>query len=168
MLMGHRPRAAREASVAVGIARLPIVAVGHAIAVPVATGMASASAIGCRVVAVGNTVAITVPIPMVGYTVAVTVRVGAVGHGAAIGRRVVAGGDAVMVAIPAARLHVPPAAAFHPLGRTVAVAGACLDPIAFYPHMMVAAPLPVAGHPDHVASGGAALPRSAVAAGPSG
>src|SRR5574343_40567 len=104
MLMGHRPRASRKASVAVGIARLPIVAVGHAIAVPVATGMASAPAVGCRVVAVG---------------------------------------DAVMVAIPAARLHVPLAAAFHPLGRTVAVAGACLDPIAVHPHMLVAAPFPV-------------------------
>src|SRR3990167_2154264 len=151
MLMENRPRALPGASVAVGIARPLVVAVGHAVAVPVAAG--AAPAIGRWVVAVGNAVAIAVPVPVVGHAVAVSVGVGALRHGAAVGRRVVAGGDAVMAPAPAARSQVPLAATLHPYRRVVTVAGAGLDPVTIYPDMLVAAPLPVAGHPDHAASG---------------
>src|SRR3990167_2764787 len=121
-------------SVAVGVARLmiapvghavtvavPVVAVGHTIAVPVTAG--AAPAIGRGVVAVGNAVAIAVPVAVIG--------------------------NAVVVAVPAAGPHMPPAALLHPGGSVVAVAGACLDPVAVDPDMVAAAPLPMARNPHH-------------------
>src|SRR3990167_6574857 len=148
MLMENRPRALPGASVAVGIARPLVVAVGHAIAVPVAAG--AAPAVGRRIVAVGDAVAVAVPGIAGGHAVMVAVAPVAA---PAIGRRVVAVGDAVMVPVPAARSQVPLAATLHPYRRVVTVAGAGLDPVTIYPDMLVAAPLPVAGHPDHAASG---------------
>src|SRR3990167_2830173 len=102
---------------------------------------------------VGHAVTVAVPVAAVGHAIAVPVTVGAGWHGTAIGRRVVAIGNTVVVAVPAAGPHMPPAALLHPGGSVVAVAGACLDPVAVDPDMVAAAPLPMARNPDHAAPG---------------
>ena len=62
--------------------------------------------------------------------------------------------DAVAVTVPASAIEIPAVAALLPSMWLINIAAPLADPTASHPHMMVAAPIPIAWHPDVAAAMG--------------